>query len=220
MKKNIVLFLLSISFTICISQTNNTQSLTAQQDSTHQDNNYILAQEKEFMEKYEIGNMKGIRSKMLDEFEMRSGPSCTAENTGITIPKDSIVFAYKYFNEERCWAVKYNTNWGFVKDELVFPVFENTNEKQANKYDEPPQPKGQIKPKYPPEAKKKGISGKVYVKIYIDETGVATDAIILRGIDELNQAAIDAVKAVKYKPAKLEGKEVGVWVNLSITFSN
>lgn len=150
---------------------------------------------------------------------MRTGPSPESAKTGVVIPKDSIAFAFKYFNTERCWAVRFRNDWGFVRDDVVFPVFESEIEKKVSKYDEPPQLKSQIKPVYPPEAEKKGIKGKVYVKVFIDEKGVATDAIILEGIDDLNQAAIDAVMKAKYKPAKLEGKEVGVWVNLSINFN-
>jgi TonB family protein len=172
-----------------------------------------------FKNEYGIGTMRGIRSKIMEDFEMRSAPACDSQKTGITVKKNEILFVYKYFNEERCWAAEYNHQWGFIKDDIVFPVFEDNNEKQASKYDEPPQLKTQIKPVYPAEAKKKGITGKVYVKVYIDDKGVAQDAIILRGIDELNQAAIDAVKNAKYKPAKYEGKEVGVWVNLSILFN-
>jgi TonB family protein len=174
--------------------------------------------EKEFIAKYELGDKKGIRSKMLEEFELRTEPNCTSAKTGILVPKGEIVFIYKYFGEERCWAVEYDHSWGFVKDILIFPVSSNSFDSKVSKYDEPPQLKTQIKPKYPSEAKKKGIKGKVFIKVFIDENGEATEVIVLRGIDELNQAAIDAVKKAKYKPAKYQGEVVGVWVNLSINF--
>ncbi len=174
--------------------------------------------EKEFVAKYELGDKKGMTAKMLDQFELRSAPTCTSAKTGVLVPNGEIVHIYKYFGEERCWAVEYDDNWGFVKDILIFPVSANSTIQKASKFDEPPQLKTQIKPKYPAEAKKKGIKGKVFIKVYIDENGVATEAIILRGIDGLNQAAIDAVKKAKYKPAKFQGEVVGVWVNLSINF--
>jgi TonB family protein len=174
--------------------------------------------EEEFIARFDLADKKGIRSKMLDEFELRAEPLCTSVKTGILVPKGEIVFIYKYFTDERCWAVKYNDNWGFVKDILIFPVSDNSFDSKVSKFDEPPQLKTQIKPKYPPEAKKKGIKGKVFIKVFIDENGEATEVIVLRGVDELNQAAIDAVKKAKYKPAKNEGKVVGVWVNLSINF--
>ncbi|RLD54178.1 MAG: hypothetical protein DRJ05_15150, partial [Bacteroidetes bacterium] len=33
--------------------------------------------EKEFIAKYELGDKKGMTAKMLDEFELRSAPTCT-----------------------------------------------------------------------------------------------------------------------------------------------
>ena len=174
--------------------------------------------EKEFIAKYELGDKKGMTAKMLDQFELRVAPTCTSAKTGVVVPNSEIVHIYKYYSEERCWAVEYDNNWGFVKDILIFPISENSAIQKVSKFDEPPQLKTQIKPKYPAEAKKNGIKGKVFIKVYIDENGKATEVIILRGIDELNQAAIDAVKKAKYKPAKFQGKVVGVWVNLSINF--
>ena len=174
----------------------------------------------DFFKAYDIPETtKGIRSKLLDVGDIRSAPSCKAEKLNVTIPNGEIVMVYKYFNAERCWSVHYKDTWGFIPDNIVFPVFDDSKIKQATKYDEPPQLKTQIRPKYPTEAKKKGIKGKVYVKVYINEKGIADDAIILQGIQELNQAAIDAVKKAKYKPAKLKGKPVGVWVNLSLNFN-
>lgn len=173
----------------------------------------------DFFKTYEIpANTKGIRSKLLDAGDIRSAPTCESEKLGIIIPKGEIVMVYKYFNAERCWSVHYKDAWGFVPDNIIFPVFDDAKIKKATRYDEPPQLKTQISPKYPKEAKKKGIKGKVYVKVYINEKGIADDAIILQGIPELNQAAIDAVKKAKYKAAKLKGKPVGVWVNLSLNF--
>jgi protein TonB len=174
----------------------------------------------DFFKTYDIPETtKGIRSKLLDVGDIRSAPTCESEKLNVVIPKGEIILVYKYFNAERCWSVHYKDAWGFIPDNIVFPVFDDSKIKKATKYDEPPQLKTQIKPKYPPDAKKKGINGKVYVKVYINEKGVASDAIILQGIPELNQSAIDAVKKAKYKPAKLEGKPVGVWVNLSLNFN-
>jgi len=220
MKKKVLIIthmLLVIAF--CSFSQNHDSLAQATQDETpivEEETNTEVQQQ--FIEKYEIGNMKGIRSKMLEEYELRSEPSSSSEKTGVIVEKGEIIFAYKYYSDKRCWAVKYGTNWGFVKDNLVFPVSNSSLDNKVSKFDEPPQLKTQIKPKYPTIAKKKGIKGKVYIKVYINEIGEATDVIILCGIDELNQAAIDAVKKAKYKPAKYKGEIVGVWVNLSISF--
>ena len=219
--KRIVLIL---SMAICITCTTNAQSNESQNEANPSDTpsevttENIDIRQQNFEEEFDLEGKKAIRAKLLDAAEPRYEPFCESELVGIRIPKGEIVHVYKYYSDERCWATKYGDTWGFVKDVLIFPVCESSNEKIATKYDDPPQLKTSIKPIYPKEAKKKGITGKVFIKVYIDETGKATEVLVLRGIEELNQAAIDAVKKAKYKPAKLDGEVVGVWVNLSISF--
>lgn len=117
----------------------------------------------------------------------------------------------------------YSFDHSFYIDEVSL---KNYNERKKSetvtsaKFDEPPKPLSKIKPVYPDKAKGKNIMGKVYLKIYIDETGEVKDAIVLQGIPELNQAAVDAVKKVKYEPAKFNEKKVAVWVTVGINFSN
>ena len=211
-----------LSFAIVAGNSQESDTMAQVSDNSDQNNAEKLTvnfNKKDFFKTYGIPEMaKGIRSKLLDVGDMRSAPTCESEKLNVAIPKGEIVMVYKYFNAERCWSVHYKDAWGFIPDNIVFPVFDDSKIKHATKYDEPPQLKTQIKPKYPPEAKKKGIKGKVYIKVFINDKGVADDAIILKGIPELNQAAIDAVKKAKYKPARLKGEPVGVWVNLSLNF--
>lgn len=174
-------------------------------------------EKQEFIKKYELENLRGIRSKMLDNGQMRTEPSPEALPTGVNVPKNEIVYVYRYFPDEKCWAAKFKDDWGFIDDFLIFPT-RSSEPETSSEYDEPPRLKSSISPKYPKEAKEAGIKGKVYIKVYIDKDGKAKETIILEGIKELNQAAIDAVTKARYEPAKLKGKPVGVWVNLSITF--
>ena len=166
---------------------------------------------------YELKERKPIMARITDEFEMRSEPTCASEKTGTIIPQDSIAYVYKFFPNEKCWATNYHGHWGFIADSKVFPISSRTRIKKT-KFDVPPQLKSGIKPKYPKKAKKAGIAGKVYIKVYIDENGKATKTIILKGHEELRQASIDAVKKAKYKAAKLKGENIGVWVTLSLNF--
>ena len=77
----------------------------------------------------------------------------------------------------------------------------------------------QSKIKYPEIAKRAGIEGKVYVLAYIDETGSVTNARIIRGIGAgCDEAALEAVKAVKFTPGKQRGKQVKVQVTIPIVF--
>ncbi|HXX64907.1 MAG TPA: energy transducer TonB [Bacteroidota bacterium] len=74
-------------------------------------------------------------------------------------------------------------------------------------------------PVYPALALKAGIEGKVWVKSWIDEQGMVRDVQIIRSDnDTFNQAAIDAAKQFRFKPAILNGKPVAVWVTFPFKF--
>ncbi len=72
---------------------------------------------------------------------------------------------------------------------------------------------------YPEEAKKKGIEGKVYVSVLIDENGHVVEA---RSVKEANplliEAALKAVKQTQFVPGKEKGKKVKVQILMPITF--
>ena len=72
---------------------------------------------------------------------------------------------------------------------------------------------------YPKEAKEAGIEGTVYIHAFVSEDGVVTDTEILRSnTPELDQAAMDAVRKVKFKPAKRGGKPAGAWISVPVNF--
>jgi periplasmic protein TonB len=90
--------------------------------------------------------------------------------------------------------------------------------------EEMPEPIGgiqaiQSKIVYPEIAKRAGIEGKVYVLAFVDETGTVTKAEIIKGLGAgLDEAALKAVKATKFKPGKQRGKPVKVQVSIPIVF--
>ena len=90
--------------------------------------------------------------------------------------------------------------------------------------EEMPEPIGgiqaiQSKIVYPEIAKRAGIEGKVYVLAFVDETGTVTKAEIIKGLGAgLDDAALNAVKATKFKPGKQRGKPVKVQVSIPIVF--
>jgi protein TonB len=57
-----------------------------------------------------------------------------------------------------------------------------------------------VNPKYPKEALKKGIQGKVVLEATIDKNGNVVGAVIIDGHSLLNKAALEAIKQWKYKP--------------------
>jgi protein TonB len=74
--------------------------------------------------------------------------------------------------------------------------------------------------KYPPEAVKKGIKGKVFVSFVVAKDGLVTDAKIARGADPMLDAeALRIVNAMpKWIPGKDKGKIVAVQYTIPINF--
>ena len=75
--------------------------------------------------------------------------------------------------------------------------------------------------KYPEDAKKEGISGKVYVTFVVNEEGKVEDAKIARGVHpSLDKEALRAVNQLKtWKPGKQRGQTVKVSFTAPINFS-
>jgi len=93
-------------------------------------------------------------------------------------------------------------------------------------YDEPPKPIGgfkaiQDKLVYPELARKAGIEGTVTVQAQINESGKVVDTRILKSLGENNgcdEAAVAAIKATQWEPAKAKGSPVTVWVSVPVRF--
>ncbi|RMD92863.1 MAG: energy transducer TonB [Calditrichaeota bacterium] len=92
-------------------------------------------------------------------------------------------------------------------------------------YDEPPMPIGgfaaiQRKLKYPDIARKAGIEGKVIVNVLVDVDGRVVNAKILKSLGHsgCDEAAIQAIKSVRWKPAKQRDRPVKVWVGIPVIF--
>lgn len=72
---------------------------------------------------------------------------------------------------------------------------------------------------YPDIAKNAGLEGKVYLLVYIDETGKVEDVKVLKGLGGgCDEAAIQGVKETKFTPGKDKGAPVKVKLSLPITF--
>ncbi len=87
-------------------------------------------------------------------------------------------------------------------------------------YDDPPVPMKPIRPKYPEIAQEAGIEGTVIIQAFIDEKGRVKETIVLKGIPNtgLDEAAIEAIRATKFKPAKQRERAVGVWISIPVNF--
>lgn len=92
-------------------------------------------------------------------------------------------------------------------------------------YDEPPEPIGGTAAilrniVYPEIAREAGIEGTVVVQAFVSEFGNVTEVVILKGIPNtgLDEAAEEAIRKTRFKPAKQRDRDVGVWISIPVIF--
>ena len=87
-------------------------------------------------------------------------------------------------------------------------------------YDDPPVPLSPIRPKYPEIAQEAGIEGTVVVQVFVDDKGRVKETVILKGIPNtgLDEAATEAIRGVRFRPAKQRERAVGVWISIPVNF--
>jgi periplasmic protein TonB len=76
-----------------------------------------------------------------------------------------------------------------------------------------------VDPVYPDEAHKKGIEGIVILEAKIAEDGKVIDAMVLRSVPGLDEAALAALKQWVYEPMKLKGKPVKAIFTVTVRFT-
>lgn len=77
-----------------------------------------------------------------------------------------------------------------------------------------------VPPKYPPEARKAGVTGVVVADLLIDEVGMVRDAVIQESpSDDLSAAAIKAFEQWRFAPAMMNDKPVAVRYIVTVRFN-
>ena len=95
----------------------------------------------------------------------------------------------------------------------------NGQDKQSLPYDQPPEPKTTVQPKYPDAATKAGTEGTVWTKVFVDETGKVTKVTISKSDAEIfNQPSIDAAMQWAFKPAMKDGKPIATEVAIPFRY--
>jgi len=118
-----------------------------------------------------------------------------------------------------------------VVEDIVFdePVEEEVAEEIFTIVEDQPQPKGGMaafyeyigkKLKYPAQARRMGIEGKVFVEFVVDKDGTITDVKAIKGIGAgCDEEAIRVIRASpKWNAGKQRGRPVKVRMILPITF--
>jgi TonB family protein len=73
-------------------------------------------------------------------------------------------------------------------------------------------------PRYPAQARALKLEGTVIVEAWVNERGRVDQVSLVSGSPELGQAAIEAVREWRYRPALLNGKPVRTETQITITF--
>lgn len=87
-------------------------------------------------------------------------------------------------------------------------------------YDDPPVPTTPIRPIYPEIAQEAGIEGVVIVQAFIDASGRVKETLILKGVPNtgLDEAAMEAIRKTRFRPARQRERPVGVWISIPVNF--
>ncbi len=73
--------------------------------------------------------------------------------------------------------------------------------------------------KYPEIARRAGVTGRVYVKAYVNEKGEVVKVELVKGIGAgCDEAAMKAVKETRFKPGKQRGRPVKVQIVIPVYF--
>ena len=89
-------------------------------------------------------------------------------------------------------------------------------------WDDPPVPIGAIKPVYPDFARRANVQGTVVLEVDVYKDGSVGNIRVLRSVQSgpggLDEAAIQAVRAVRFQPGKSSGNPVDTTVNIPVEF--
>jgi TonB family protein len=102
--------------------------------------------------------------------------------------------------------------WWLPQARLLNPIHQNSEAI-------PPALISRTEPKYTPEARKARVFGIVIVEVIIDKTGRVVGARILKALPfGLSEAAVEAVKQWRFRPATVRGNPIDVFFNLTVNF--
>ncbi len=76
-----------------------------------------------------------------------------------------------------------------------------------------------VTPRYPELARRAGMEGTVFVRVWVDREGKPRTVEIQKsGAEIFNQPAIEAAEQMRFSPAMKDGKPVSVWVAMPFKF--
>ena len=83
-----------------------------------------------------------------------------------------------------------------------------------------PQGGYQVRPSYPPSARRLGIQGTALLRVYVAADGQVTEVLVDQsaGHPDLDRAAVEAVRRWRFEPGRRSEEPIGMWVLLPVQF--
>ena len=83
----------------------------------------------------------------------------------------------------------------------------------------PPRVTKQVNPKYSESSRGVRVTGLITIEVVVSSQGLPKNPRVIRGIDdEVDQAAVDALKQCRFAPARKDNKAIAVRVVIEIDF--
>lgn len=109
-----------------------------------------------------------------------------------------------------------NANGQYVR-ELAFAKLKD--DPTVTGFDEPPAVLKTAIPRYPELARRAGMQGTVFIKVWVDKNGACRRLLIQKSDAEIfDLPAFEAAEQFKFSPAKFNGKPAAVWVAMPFKF--
>lgn len=84
---------------------------------------------------------------------------------------------------------------------------------------EPPSPGNMIRPKYPPDALRKGVAASVELRAKVRVEGKTMDIAVLDGDPEFSKSAVEAILKWRFRPVSSHGHLVEATYNIHVRFN-
>jgi len=82
----------------------------------------------------------------------------------------------------------------------------------------PPRKIVDVKPVYPQEAKEAKVEGVVIIEVLLSKDGKVQDARVMRSVEQLDQAALDAVRQWEFEPVVVNGRPQRAIMTVTVNF--
>jgi len=148
--------------------------------------------------------------------EMLVKPTTEAVKSGVLIPQGANLEVYNYYPKYAIYAACYRGKWGFLPATAIRPDSEEFSVEIIKDSIQPPKLISAGKMNFPQVSGIRNQGDSVQLRLLISKTGAVKDINIVKSMAKFNKSTITAVRKLKFKPARLDGKPVEVWIDFPV----